>query len=211
VPWEFAGAQRWDDVERSFRTVYAADSRYGCFVEVLAHFRPDPELVASMAEIEVEPEDGREHPTNPAGQIDRKWVERHLISSARVSGTFCDVTTASTIAALRPEFISVAVSLGLPDFDSAAIKLARPRELTQRLASHIYGLPTSAGTLFAGVRFASRHGDEIALWAVFERAGDEPSPFSRRLEIQTEEEFAVADPDLVAVLELHGLSWPPRN
>ena len=45
-PWrwvdkEYAFTNRWDDIDRVFRTVYAGDSRYACFVEVLAYARPD--------------------------------------------------------------------------------------------------------------------------------------------------------------------------
>jgi hypothetical protein len=209
VPWEFAGGQRWDDAERTFRTVYAAESRFGCFVEVLAQFRPDPELVAGMAGIAVDPADAREFSTAPAGQIDQLWVGRHVITSALVDGIYCDVTTAQTIAALRPSMLQLATSLGLPDFDAAALKLARPRELTQRAASLIYQLPRSDGELFAGVRFASRHGDDLPMWAIFERPGDEP--FSHRLTIQTEDEFAIADPELRQAMSLHHLTWPSRT
>lgn len=210
VPWESAGGQRWDDIEGAFRTVYAAESRYGCFVEVLATFRPDPQLVADIGLISVDERDTAEHPTSPAGQVDRGWVGLHLVTSAAVNGVYCDVTAAETIAALRPRFLGLARGYGLPDFDTAALKLARPRELTQHVASHIYQLDyDNAGDFFAGVRFGSRHGDELVMWAIFERPGDDP--FSRRLSIQTEDEFAVADEELQAALELHRLTWPPRT
>ncbi len=208
IPWEFAGRQRWDDIEGTFRTVYAAESRFACFVEVLAPFRPDPDLVAGMAAIEVDPDDANEHPTAPAGEVDRQWVNRHVITSAEVSGVYCDVTAVETIASLRPRFIDLARSLGLPDFDAAALKLAQPREFTQHVASHIYQLQRLDGELFDGVRFASRHGDNLPMWAIFERPGD--VPFSRRLSIQTEDGFAIADPELQRALALHGLHWPPR-
>lgn len=79
-------------------------------------------------------------------------------------------------AALLP----LAKELGLPDFDAAALKFAVPRDLTQQVASHIYQLRYSVSDeLFDGVRFASRHGNDLAMWAIFERPGDEP--FSHRL------------------------------
>lgn len=45
-PWawidhQWAGNARWDDPFVSFRTTYAADSLFGCFVELLAYARPD--------------------------------------------------------------------------------------------------------------------------------------------------------------------------
>jgi len=103
----------------------------------------------------------------------------------------------------------LARELELPDFDASALKLAQPRALTQHVASHIYRLPTGIDDdFFAGVRFASRHGDELAMWAIFERPGDEP--ISSRLAVLTESPISVTDPELVAALELHGLRWPSR-
>ena len=46
-------------------------------------------------------------------------------------------------------------------------KDARARALTQSVATHLH-----ATTDLDGVTFASRHGDDLALWAVFERSGD---------------------------------------
>ena len=50
-----------------------------------------------------------------------------------------------------------------------------PRELTQRFAKYLYAHAGDDGRLLLdGVRFASRHGDELMMWAVFERPGDDP-------------------------------------
>lgn len=39
-PWEFVGAERFDDPERRrYRVLYAGE-RYACFLETLANFRP---------------------------------------------------------------------------------------------------------------------------------------------------------------------------
>lgn len=132
-----------------------------------------------------------------------------VITSAYVSGVYCDVTAADTIAALRPRMLHVAKSFNLPDFDAAALKLAEPRALTQHVASHIYQLRHRDGDLFDGVRFASRHGDELPMWAIFERPGDHP--FSRRLSIQSEDAFAIADPELRRAMALHNLAWPTQS
>ncbi len=73
-------------------------------------------------------------------------------SSARLIGAFADVRAASTIAALRPLFLDTARRLGLADFDAAAVKSAHPRELTQKLASHLYALVDEDGTPARGRR-----------------------------------------------------------
>lgn len=207
--WSYAGDQRWDDADGEFRTVYAADSAYGCFVETLAHFRPDSGVVAALRAIVVDPADASQYPSRPPGEVPLSWVDSRRLSSATVDGTFCDVTAAATIAALRPQFLPLAAQLGLSDFDAAAIKAARPRELTQRVASWLYRREAQPRMLWDGVAFASRHGDELRMWAIFERPGDRP--FSRLVSIETENEIARSHPDLLAAFLLHGLTWEPRR
>lgn len=208
TPWEYSGGARWDDAEGNFRTVYAAESRFACFVELLATYRPDPAVAAVMADIVVDPDDAKEFPTRLAGEIPRNWVDRHLISSAFVDGQYCDMTTAETIAALRPTFIAAALEAGLADFDAAALKNSSPRQLTQSVATFLYQIEGD-DRLLDGLRFGSRFGDELSVWAIFERPADEP--FSRQLRIQTEDEIARADPDIKRAMNLHGLVWEPRD
>lgn len=61
----------------------------------------------------------------------------------------------------------MALSLGLLDLDAAALKDARPCQVAQAVAAWIYET-----TDLDGVTFASRHGDDLRLWAIFERPGD---------------------------------------
>lgn len=208
IDWRWAGEQRWDDFEHEFRTVYAAESPYTCFVEILAHYRPDPNLVADMAGIDVDPIDAAHYGTPPAGQIPRNWVDTRLVSSARVDGTFCDVTAAESIATLRPTFLLLATLFGLPDFDASTLKAAQPREITQRVASWLYEHQPDGGDLIDGIFFRSRHGDEMSMWAIFERPGD--VPWSKRVSIQTETAIALSDVDLERAFRLHNLTWEPR-
>lgn len=86
------------------------------------------------------------------------------------------MTNSQSVAVLYPHFIGMALGLGLADLDAAALKDARPRELTQAIAAWIY-----ENTDLDGVTFASRHGDDLRLWAIFERPGDGfVSPWLRR-------------------------------
>lgn len=67
---------------------------------------------------------------------------------------------------------------------------------------------TPDGTLWDGVAFASRHGDDLRMWAIFERPGDRP--ISRKLTILTESEINRSDSILLHVFHLHGPHWEPR-
>ena len=43
---------RYDDPRGEYRVLYASTERVGAFVETLARFRPDPELVAALETID---------------------------------------------------------------------------------------------------------------------------------------------------------------
>lgn len=211
-PWawvdrEYSGHNRWDDAEGIFRTIYAGDGLYACYVEVLAYARPDiggeEELLAGVTE---DPDDALEYPVPAAGSIPQDWIGGRMVASAALTGPYADVRAAETIAALRPTFLPLALQLGYPDFDAAALKSANPRELTQRVATHLYALTDEDhSTVVDGVRFASRHGDELRMWGVFERPGDEPA--SRHINRGAAQLVDVDDPDLRRAMALHRLSW----
>src|ERR671922_1914170 len=55
--WSYAGpdgtfGNRYDDPEASYRVLYASSQRIGAFLETLARFRPDLEVLAELERIE---------------------------------------------------------------------------------------------------------------------------------------------------------------
>lgn len=175
-PWAWSGWEwategrfpgRWDDAEGNFRTVYAGSSLKACLMEVLACFRPDPLIRDDLEEIEVDPHDEAWHPSIAPGQVPYSWLEPRMAATAVLSGSYCDISASTTIAALRPYFLREALAFGLKDFDAASLRDARPRTLTQRVATHVYEYSD-----MDGIAFTSRLGDDLRLWAVFEQAGD---------------------------------------
>lgn len=77
--------------------------------------------------------------------------------------------------------------------------------LTRSIARWLYDLHDEEGVV-DGVRFNSRHGDEIRVWAVFERAGDT----ARSSHIQPSSESEKVHPDLPELQEAFGrfgLQW----
>lgn len=191
---------RWDDSQGIFRTIYAGDTLFACLVEVLAALRADPQLVDALAEIEVDPLDADAYPNLPAGRVPYSWLEPRRAASAVLIGAFCDVTAADSIAALRPHFIARALVSHRPDFDAALLKDAGARRITQQVASHIF-----ATSRCDGIFFGSRHGDDLRLWAIFERPDDpEVSPHLTQLE---QHPLSPDDPDLTSALAHLGLTW----
>lgn len=212
-PWawadpEFAGNNRWDDAQGFFRTMYAGASVFACFVEVLAFARPDVDASGQdpLNVIIEDPDDALEFPVADAGKVPLGWISARMVSCARLHGTFVDVYSAATIARLRPAFVQVAIRLGFPDFDASALKSSSPRKLTQQVASYLYQVVDKESyQLVDGVRFSSRHGDDLLLWAIFERPGDEPA--SRKLRRGGSWLVDPTDSELLRAMQLHGLTW----
>ena len=205
APWEYAPfTGRWDDPEALFRTIYAASSAEACFIEILAQFRPDPGLDPDLASISGCPDDV-DYEGSPPGVVGRSWLRERRFGSAHITGRFVDVGHSQTIAELRPTFLPVALGSGLPDFDAAAIRIHAPRELTQSISRHLYGRETPDGRLASGVAFGSRYGDDLRLWALFERDADVGRDSSHLLRDCRDDSI---DPDREAfrrALDLHGL------
>ncbi len=206
VGWEWASGGRfpgrWDDAEGNFRTVYAGSSLLGCLLELLADFRVDPLLEDDLGQIVEDPEDAAAFPTGLAGVVDPTWLAARVGATARLTGRFCAVTAARSLAGLHPVFIGAALQLGLKDFDAAALKDSRARALTQQVASHLY-----ATTTLDGVEFQSRHGDDLTLWAVFERPGD--GPVSPCLTDIHHHDLDPDHPEVKRAMDLLGLRWWP--
>ena len=211
-PWAFSehrysGGNHWDDPELNFRTIFAGNDLFSCYVEVLAPLRPDvPAGTGLLDEIIEDPDDALRYPTPAAGAVPRNWLEGRMSARATMVGQFVDVTAADTICDLRPRFLGLARKLGFPDFDAAALKTAHPRELTQRVAARLYALRLGRDRSSTnGVLFASRHGDDLKLWEIFEQ----PSDGTVSMSLSNTSAFLVDvdDPELGRALEHHGLHW----
>ena len=197
--WSYAGPEgtvgnRYDDPEVSYRVLYASSQRIGAFVETLARFRPDLEVLAELQEIEGDDE--------PLAGVPRTWLERRLVGEATVQGRFVDVGDARSLATLRSELAASAIHFGLDEIDAATIRLRAPRAFTQTMSRFVYEQRDEQGS-FAGIRYGSRLGDQFVNWATFEPAPDAPSPFLSTSSGPVEAD----DPDFKAALETLGLSF----
>jgi hypothetical protein len=197
--WSYAAADgtfgnRWDDPAASYRVIYACSQRVGAFVETLARFRPDLEVVAAIAEI-----DGDDAGVPPS-VVSRRWLEGRLIGEAIARGKFAEVGDARSLATLRRELASRAIHYGLSDLDAAIIRLNAPRAFTQEVSRFVYESRTEEGS-FSGIRYRSRFGDQFVNWAIFEPPPEAESPLSEA----SSHEIAPGDPDLGEALRLLGL------
>lgn len=99
-----------------------------------------------------------------------------------------------------PQFVALAHLLNLHDLDAAALRDGRPRMLTQSVATYLH-----AATQLHGVTFASRLGDDLTLWAIFERAQDHA--ISPTLDAIEHHPLSPEHPDLQEAFRILGLTW----
>ena len=193
-PWSAAlrdgtFGNRYDDPDGSYRVLYASSQRVGAFLETLARFRPDLEVLAELDRIEGDDE--------PPLAVPRTWLAGRLIGEAIAEGCFVDVGDTASLAVLRTALAASAIHHGLDEIDAATIRLRAPRAFTQQVSRYVY----EQGS-FAGIRYRSRLGDDVLNYAIFEPAPDGQVP----LVATTSAAIAADDPDLRAALELLGLS-----
>lgn len=98
-----------------------------------------------------------------------------------------------------------ALAYNLKDFDAAALKNAEHRLLTQDVSQHLWTRRNPDGSDFCdGIQFRSRHGDDLLLWAVYERDTDGQTS-SHVTDIEPLE-LTADTPELQTALALLGLT-----
>jgi hypothetical protein len=96
-PWQYCRkANRWDDPTDTYRVLYASTERRATFVETLARFRPDPAVVAGLAEIS-----GDDEGALPPGHLPISWVTVRMVGTATVAGRFADIGHSQSLAYLQ--------------------------------------------------------------------------------------------------------------
>jgi len=135
--------QRFDDPQKQFLVLYASSERIGCFIECLAHFRQAH--LPGFHELEE-----KFGPSLPQGTVPPDWCQNRSSQTAKVTGIFADVAHSHWLARLL--------------VDQSAIHQATFRPITQRIARTVFEREEN----FAGIYYTSRHGSEIANWAIFE-------------------------------------------
>ena len=175
---------RFDDPRGQFRVRYAATTRRGALIEVLAGFRPNPateNLLAAVSRVTDDlslPQAGSV-PSGLLGRLriaylgpraaDTWFVDVAAVQSQTVLGTLTEV--ANTLAGSGLGSASHPVQL-----DAGTIALSGPigRRITQAVARAVF-TETDAG----GVRYTSRVDVSEECWAVFDTVTiwvSEPQP-----------------------------------
>lgn len=215
TPWRYATDSglfdgRWDDQQGQFRTLYTANSLLGCFLELLARFRPSVVIIAALDAIHDDDGTLVLYPDAPSGRVGYGWLENRVYATAEQDGLYCFITHSKSLGVLQAEYPFARHRIAPIDVDATVLKSARDRTLTRSVARWIYDLQAEmGGELVDGIEFRSRYGDEIRMWAVFERFKDQPS--SRHLRPEGSAMPVTDDlPELLEAFDRHGLSWAER-
>lgn len=179
TPWRYATDDglfngRWDDQLGQFRTLYTSDSLRGCFLELLAKLQPSTTLEAELDDFEDDDGSVARHPEGESGEVGYSWLNGRVFGDANQNGRYCFITHSDSLAALKAGYRFDRHDIALVDVDSGLLKDAHDRILTRSIAHWVYDLRHQDRREFVdGIEFRSRHGDEIRMWAVFERSEDE--------------------------------------
>lgn len=198
-PWIYCQrANRWDDPTNTYRVLYASTERRATFLETLARFRPDPAVVAGLAQIA-----GNDEGALAPGQVPSSWVTARMMGTATVRGRFAEIGSSESLAYLQGVMAARLIHYGYRELDAAVIRAAR-REFTQEISLHVFGRADGAGApTFSGIAYRSRLGDEFTNWAIFERSDVDP------VQDVAADALRVDDEDLLATVELFGLTLVP--
>jgi hypothetical protein len=118
------------------------------------------------------------------------------MGSATLDASFCDIGHSDSLAHLRVALAARLLHYRLDDLDAGDIRARAPRRLTQEIGRYVFERSVDGAPVFSGIRYASRLGDELTNWAIFEP--HEP----RHRDV---DEIALDDADLVAVLSAYNL------
>lgn len=202
--WRFAGpdgtfGNRFDDPQGLYRVLYASTQRLATFVECLAPFRSDPEIIAEYAAIVAS--DGDDEPPSP-GDVPISWIEARCVGTAELTGDYVELGHHQTLAELRRALAGRVVHYGMHELNAAAIRLTAPRAFTQEISRYVFDETINGARRWNGIAYRSKHGDDLDNWAVFEPA----TPATIAIE-----SFDASDRDLDAALYLLGLHLSPPN
>lgn len=198
---------RWDDQLGQFRTLYTSDSLLGCFLELLAKLQPAGALEAELDDFDDDDGSVAQHIEGGSGEVGYSWLNDRVFGDADQTGRYCFITHSASLAALKAGYRFDRHDIAMVDVDSALLKDAHDRVLTRSIAHWIYDLRDEDRAEFVdGIEFRSRHGDEIQMWAVFERSNDEQR--SSHIEpVSPPQRVTPETAELVEAFRSLGLRW----
>jgi len=198
---------RWDTP--GGRTLYAADTALGAYAEVLSYIRENlPKTLLSELFPDDDPTEDDDWTTladqvraeMPAptlrDKITQGWraIRTHYELKISSGGWFVDALTGPSIQTLNHVFIPTGQTVGRM---TSADLTGERRQLTTSVAKWVRNQVLDDGSLPMGIKYQSKHGDDIPAYAIWLRALDDGKPLhSERVRLVTENAVKKDDPDL---------------
>lgn len=218
---ERARWSRWDIPEHV--TVYGADRDVTAVVEALAYAKPAalhlPRIFADLAS-DTDPV-GKEWAAlghMERGQVARGWRTARDLTAIRLHGSqagwFIDIGHADTVAALRREAAAWSPDPALvrdPMQVDISLLTGGRRQVTTAVACWLRTRVLADGTQPAGMRYSSRHGQNLHCWAIWIPLAGEtqqtgiPALVGRIITAEQPTELGEGTPALLAAAGLLGL------
>src|SRR5262245_25101370 len=122
-PWEYCGDGRFDDPEKDFRVLYAAEQPVGCFFETLDHYTPPIDLLQFL------PDSLHE------GRVPTSWLSSRFIGRLELgfSDKYLDLRSLDSHRWIRRKLADQLSALGLTTVDLGRT-LTDDRRVTQLIA-----------------------------------------------------------------------------
>lgn len=198
---------RWDVLNH--RTIYAASSREGAYLETLGWADLEEPKVKNVRLDDLFDDEGktswldaidaewRTQGHMPIGQLPRQWRDERTIYTLQLprTGWFIRVDHSASIAAVRDTWRAAtasAATLTLTDLLSA------DRELTTKIADLLHSKILDDGSLAHGLVYPSKHGTDHDCWAIWLRSIDDGNPDREPTTVLTSAPIDFNDRDLRA-------------
>lgn len=154
--WE----HRFDDVNKSYRTLYCAESAITCLREVLADYRPNTKLLADFAEVFSPQEEGD---LTVAGIVSTDWRMNRVLVEAEIeisTGELVDIDSVPVREELTRSHARMLQEHGIQHLNISEIR-SKDRIVTRTFSRYLYDKGA------AGIRFRSNL-DDRQVFALFE-------------------------------------------
>lgn len=156
---------RFASARGDYGVLYFGTDLECCFGETLAHFRPDPEVLAAIGSDWA----SAQSRFMEMGAVPADWRQRRLAVRVVVpqSARFVDVEDLKTRQSLRSHLAKVLVAYGFPDLDVSTIR-GPDRRVTRLVSQALHDFAVAQMAPIAGVRYDSRIRTGWEAWAVFD-------------------------------------------
>lgn len=175
-PKKYGWNNRYDDPEKVYRSLYAAEDQYTCLLEVYADLRPDSKTLIELDDFP-DGDDDQNDLRAAAGLLTAKHLGEKVLAPAKIvpsSASLPDLRDPALRETLKVQLATLLAALDISHL-TLGIVLGEIRAVTQAVSRQLYDHGHD------GVQFPSKH-DDRPCFALFEGRGEfEPAGASEAL------------------------------